>query len=393
MRSCMARSRQILGLAIGLCAQFASGCSASTIRSAEAFPFELRHGVIVDPGRDAIYLGTPGGSVEAIELSTGRSLWSSNEAALPLTLQGRHLLAQGEEPQPGQRLPIALLDVESGGRKVAGETMSLPEGVRAHVNDRLGRTFRASARHDGEGFIVSWSYRETLVSGVARELGEAPPERSLSGSARVVGGGVAANGGSSSATERCAEQAATAKIRESGSFPPESASCAGNVVAVTEGGRGGALVLRRWDALSLAALPDRVLSERALLALASADERHILVSERVGSGEPGDPEYRWSIVSTETGDPIGQVRRDVSAAPFFLRNDAVIFESQPHGFRRGDAWIDEPLEIVAVRLPNGAPVWERAIRDLEYRGTMPPAPPQGAGNQQQHDTVIRQGRS
>jgi hypothetical protein len=111
--------------------------------------------------------------------------------------------------------------------------------------------------------------------------------------------------------------------------------------------------------------------DRALVALPSADRKHLLASVRVGTGGPADPEYEWSIFSLETGERLGQLRRDVSALPFFVWKDCVVFESPPQGFRRDGNWIEEPLEVRAVRLPGGERVWHRAVRDLEYRGPMP----------------------
>jgi hypothetical protein len=131
--------------------------------------------------------------------------------------------------------------------------------------------------------------------------------------------------------------------------------------------------LKRWDARTGQALPDRTLLETALVALASADQQHLLASERVGTGGPSDPEYRWSIFSLESGERVGELRRDVSASPFFVWKDEIVFISQPYGLRSGDEWIEEPLKVRAFRLTDGGPVWDRAVRDLEYRGTTPPA--------------------
>jgi hypothetical protein len=133
------------------------------------------------------------------------------------------------------------------------------------------------------------------------------------------------------------------------------------------------LTLKRWDALTGVAFPDRVLLQKAIVALPSADESLLLGSERVGEGGPEDPEYRWSIFSLETGERLAEIRRDVSAAPFFIWDGNVVFESRPYGYRIGEVWVDEPLKIRAVRFSRGVPVWDRAVRHLEYRGPVPPA--------------------
>jgi hypothetical protein len=105
----------------------------------------------------------------------------------------------------------------------------------------------------------------------------------------------------------------------------------------------------------------------------SADQNHLLTSERVGEGGPDDPEYRWVIFAMDTGDRVTELRRDVSAASFFVFSDSVILESRPHGYLRGDLRVDEPLEIQSVRLSTGVPKWKVELRDLSYRGPRPPA--------------------
>jgi hypothetical protein len=330
--------------------------------------------VIVDAQRGAVYLAEAGGGIEAVDLESGRSLWRSDQAALPLALSGRLLIAQGEEAAPASRLPVVVLDVADKGRKVLEAVIPLPAEVRAHVNDALGRSFRASAEPDRGGFLVSWSYKETQISGVRPPAGQAPPERTFSGAARLrvdTGRVVAAD----AAPGPAAREPDSAERRIRAKDLPHRPWRSGSVLAVTEGGRGEAMTLRRWDARTGRPLPDRVLAAKALAALPSADQRHVLVSERVGAGGPGDREYRWSIFSLETARQVGETRRDESAAPFFVGKDRLLFVSQPRGYLSGEKWIEEPLRVRAVALAGGGPIWDRAIRDLEYRGATPPAPP------------------
>lgn len=333
--------------------------------TADASGFELRHGVIVDRAQGAIYLGEPGGGIDAVDLSTGRSLWRSAEGALPLALHGRYLIVQREEARPGPRLPIVVLDVRAGGRQVVESTIALPAGVHAHVAETLERVFRASAAPDRTGFLVSWTYTETLVQGVARDPGEPPPQRALSGTEHVE-----LPQATAAPSARVRNEVAERLMKAHGL--PHVPWRAGAVLAGTEGGRGARLTLKRWDAETGAALPDRALLAKALVALPSADHTYLLASERVGSGGPGDPEYRWSIFLLETGERAGELRRDVSAAPFVVWNGSIVFEAQPYSVRRGTTSIDEPLKLVALRLSSGDPIWDRAVRDVTYRGPAPP---------------------
>lgn len=306
----------------------------SLTAAASPAAFDLRQGVVVDDNRGAAYVGGNSGGVVAVDLASGRTLWTSSDAALPLALHGNLIAAQADDG--AAHLRIVVLDAAAKGRKITQSVTPLPDDVRALVSDDLGRSFRATAKYERDGFAVEWKYRETIIQGIAREPGAPLPERKLSGTAFVR---VRSRGSTKVARDRCASAATAERLRS---------RCSG------------------------APLRDRSLSENALTALASADSRHLLVVERVGKGTEADPEYRWSIVSLETGETIGTVRRNTSAAPFLVWKGIIVFVSQPHGFLRGEEWIDVPLEIVAIRLSTGETVWRRAVRDLEYRGPMPP---------------------
>lgn len=332
-------------------------CSAFLFSTAlfAANGHEVRRGVIADPERELVFIGLPVSGVEAVDSSSGRSVWKSDAGALPLASDDRTVLVRGEEKPAGPRLPIALLDVATG-QKSAEAVVTLPEGVRALVTAQKGRTFTTTAVAEANGFLVTWTYFETVIQGVTPLEGEMPPVRTVSGAFRVNAAGK------------------VIELPEPPSLPDRANEPwrAGNVLASIEGGRGEAMTLKRREAGSGAPLPDVVLSRRALLGLPSADRRHIVVSERAGEGSTTDPEYRWAIVSLENGTRIGELRRNVSAAPFFLTRDNVVYESRPHGYKSGESWIVRPLELEAVRLSGGIPVWNREIRDLDYRGVLPP---------------------
>ena len=342
-------------------------CTASLF--AQVRPFELRRGIIVDGGRSAVYIPRPEGAVEAVDLAAGRVLWTYSEAALPLTVDGSLLVVQGETKQSG-RLPIAILDLQGGGRKVVDAVIPLPGDVRALVADELQRSFRATAQREGDAFLVFWTYKETPVQGKFHTPDEPLPTRIVSGAARVqiATGHVVA---SAATPPRQPADAAAERVKAIHMLP-EMPIRAGNVVALTKGGRGEKLTLQRWDANTAEALPDRELSQRAIVALPSAEQKYVLATERVGRGGPQDPEYRWQIFSLESGERLGELRRDVSAAPFFLHGENVIYESRPYGYRVGKVWVEEPLKIRALRLMEGAQAWDRPVRHLEYRGPVPP---------------------
>ena len=356
-----------------LCALLAASALLGAQQRIEA-AFQLRHGVLVDRSAQAIYLGAPRGGIEAVQVSNGRSLWTSAAASIPLAVNGRLLLAQAVDPQPGERLPLVLLDVVAKGRKARDVVLPLPGGVRAFGSDTLEQSFRASARPDGNRFLVFWSYSETVVQGIARTPDEAPPPtRRLAGAARLnpLDGTIVpitrAPDAIDAARDPIAERVMSANAL------PHLPWRVDNELVFQEGGRGGSMRLKRWDARNGRSLPDVALMDRAITSLLSVDRTHLLVSERVGAGGPADPEYRWSIFRLPQGRGVGSVRHDTSALPFFIWRDSLLFESPPRGFLSAGIWREEPLSIVAVRLTTSDVIWSRAIRDAEYRGPVPPS--------------------
>jgi len=360
------------GLLIGLLLW--AGGTQPLVASASAPAFELRRGVLLDAARGAVYLGDAARGVEAVDLATGRSLWRTSAAALPLALQDRLLLAQVEEPQPASRLPLVLLDASDRGRTLLESRVPLPDGVPALVADDVSRSFKVVARFLQGAFVVSWSYRETPASGLAPPPGEQPAEQRLQGVARLDPGSGRVEPAEAPPPEPRPKLPEPVERLLEGKALPHHPWRAGAVLAIVEGGRGGRLSLKRWHARTGKPLPTLTLLEAGVASLPSADERHILASELAGSGGPHDPAYRWSIFALETGERIGQARRDVAAAPFFVWKDRLIYVSQPNGVRDGEGkWIAEPLKLRAVQLAGGEALWDRALRDQEYRGDRPPA--------------------
>ena len=327
-------------------------------------PFLLRHGAIVDSVRGTAYVAKPDSTIHAVDLASGRTVWTSTNAAIPLGADQEFVVAQYEEkPLPTARFQIVILSALDG-RKVSEATVTLPAGARALAADEKGKSFRATAEREGALFLVSWIYQHNLLRPVAPKPGE-PPFQIFAGSARIqpqTGRVVAADGGLVDGLPGRWQRYGT---------PPAPPWRANSVVARTEGGRGGPLTLKRTEAGR--PLPDHVVAKQAITHVPSADQRHLLASERVGEGGANDPEYRWTIFALDTAEQATELRNDVSASPFFVFSDSVILESTPHGYVRGDVVVEKPLEIHAIRLTTGVPKWTVELRDLSYRRPRPPA--------------------
>src|SRR5260221_11825719 len=106
--------------------------AAGMLLSTAGFPaprpasFPLRCGTIVNPAGSAVYVAKPNGTIDAVDLASGRALWTSAEAALPLGVDQNLLVAQFEEkPRPSEQFHLAVLYAPSG-RKLNDATVTLP---------------------------------------------------------------------------------------------------------------------------------------------------------------------------------------------------------------------------------------------------------------------------
>ena len=118
-------------------------------------------------------------------------------------------------------------------------------------------------------------------------------------------------------------------------------------------------------------LPDVTLfSGRPILRFHSADQRHLLVTERVAPGTRA--EYSWSIFSLETGERLGRIAHHRSHARFVVIGSTLTFIERPYGHRVDDAWRSEPRKVKTVLLDSAELLWERPLRDTTYRGPYRP---------------------
>jgi PQQ-like domain len=293
---------------------------------------ELGPGVIVDLKEKHIYLMTPERSVEAVNIGTGKTLWSTGEAAKPLGVGNGLLVCQADAPAPSSTLNLVVLNAQSG-RTVTSGSVALPAQVVAQVDDSLSNKFSARAVAIGDDAFVSWEDQAFPVRGM-------PPSPDETARVRTI-----------------ARQAA------------------GTVKFDVRSGRG--------TLVEPAAVPKSVLDARPMNLTGapgapidttqriSIDGRHTLKSKLVGNDSVWD-KYEWTIMDNTTDQAIGQVRSHLSQSGFVVADSLIVFETGPFVRKIGSRLVNEPLMLRAVDLRSGNQVWNRRIRDTTYRGPFPP---------------------
>ena len=305
-------------------------------------PFVMRPGVVVAADRSVLYLMRPGGGIDAVDVSSGRSLWHVDDAAQPLRVSGDLLvaLADGLKTEPASAVDQPYLDVvflgTRDGLRRGALRLPLPDRVWSSVDDGPGRSLKVAATVEQGDVIISWVTEENELTGVAP--------------------GDAAN-----APARIPRAAAAAK--QSGAFRINVASASAQALPATSSA---------VEALARAPISDgpRLPGVSGTQYL-SSDGRHVLASERAGSDEWN--KYRWVIYSL-SAIRLGELRSAFPQAPFFVAGTKLVFEGRPF-VRLVDNQVErEPLKVRAVDLATGSEVWSVALRDTTFNGPFPPGP-------------------
>src|SRR5688500_13529103 len=123
---------------------------------------EIAPGVAVDGRGSAVFLMSPSRRVEARDAVTGALRWSSAEAVRPLAAAAGRLLAQADAP--AGRLDLVILDAASG-RRVAAQSMTLPDEVSALIDEVLGTRFGLLVLPSGPQVRLEWTWERRPVRG------------------------------------------------------------------------------------------------------------------------------------------------------------------------------------------------------------------------------------
>jgi hypothetical protein len=290
-------------------------------------PVTLRSGLVADPVRGLAYVMTAEGGVAAIDLGTGTTRWTSNDAAKPLALVGNLLVSQVESRAAGGPLELVVLDTEQRGALATRGNLELPAGVRVSIGETLEGTFTIDAQPSNGGVIATWNYVPA-------------PRRGVDDTAGVI------------------------RLRP-GEMPRGALRMDISTGQVTplDTGDVPAVPISRWI------LPaDERIPRAAAAQYQSADGRHVLASERIADDRTWQ-NYRWMVYDRGTGQPLGEIRNYLSFAPFVVHDSLVVYETTPY-VRRGEE--AEPAKLRGVSLRSGQEVWSVPVREIVYRGPVPP---------------------
>lgn len=131
----------------------------------KAFP----GGGVLAPSNKVAYVPSATGGTDAVELATGKVLWSAKDAAQPLAATAEKVFVQSPVKGKVNQVTVKVLDAESGKLVRESDVIALPDWASVAITH--GRTFRSAARPEKDGLLYVWEARAFYAGGAAP-----PPE-------------------------------------------------------------------------------------------------------------------------------------------------------------------------------------------------------------------------
>ncbi len=297
---------------------------------------ELHKGVLIDTNTAQTVLMRASGGIEAIGVSNGATQWESDQADRPLAIQDNRLVAQVDEGKQRGEITIAMLDA-SNGLPVTRQQVSVDVAVRSMIDDQLDRRFDLSAPDPDNANQLVWTYQRERAQGalLVDHGSPSPNDHAPAATPQVVKESTIRNGW-------LVADVANATVR------------AGS----------GAITAAPRQAVERDLLPQQ--SGRQFI---SADGRAVLVSNPQPTADL-NARHRWSLFTTD-GQALGSFAAPMSYAPFVVVGDIVLFVSNPTIRANGADVVEQPLQLNAVSVDGGRPIWSRELRDTRYFGDVP----------------------
>lgn len=296
--------------------------------------FELSPGVIVDFKDNRVYLMSPDKTVEAVDITSGKTLWNSNAAAKPLTVGADQLVCQADASDAVNNLNLVVLNPQNG-RSISKRTIALPSRVNTRVNDALSSRFRSRAVSIGDDIYVTWEHQAYPVRGLPPLPGEKAQIKEADQPQQTAG------------VVRLDLRTGDARMLEP--------------VAVPEA------VQESWPADMIRKPGESPAPHQRI----SIDGKHTLKSKLIGDDRVWE-KYQWTIIDNQTGKEVGQLKSFLSQSGFIITDSRILFETSPYARNTASGPQQEPLMVRMVDLKNGTQIWRKPVRDTSFQGPFPP---------------------
>src|SRR5262249_30889120 len=121
-------------------------------------------GGLADAEGKSAYVAGINGTIDGVDLATGKLIWESKLGSKPLALDGKRLAVQAAEPARPNALRIVVLDLSAEGQLLGkSDPVVFPDWVVLGVAH--GRSFTSTGRIDQGNLYLTWEARAWYAGG------------------------------------------------------------------------------------------------------------------------------------------------------------------------------------------------------------------------------------
>ena len=321
--------------------------TATAVQKSYCFP-----NGISDAEGERGYIRNSAGGIDSIDLKTGKLLWATPDASVPLIVSGAHLLAFKYISE--NVIQIVKIDSKTGEAATTSEPINFPEGIK--VSSTRDETFALDAKVIDTILELTWRGR-TFYEG-----GAPPPKRILDKSQQQFSGMFQVDLATGTVTSKSADDVADSL--EAPKSPLTTLDTVDwkiqdHVVTLSSKReqQGQALFMKPAHAKST-----KLLSGPNLVTNVTADGLYVLI--RSTDFAP----TTWHLFSAETGREIRTVLYEAGAQQPCVTADRLFYLAPDVKSEK-----DRVIALKAVDLHSGRVLWSREMK--ETRGGSRPLPP------------------
>ena len=339
-------------------------------------------GGVADADGKIGYVVNDKGGINALDLESGKILWTHDGPARPLVAFDKKLAIQVPVKDKQNQVRIEILDTAAKGKRLReSDAVVFPDW--ASTGLMHGRSFASSASVQGGTLYLKWEAHASYAGG-------APPTEEILKAAKKDADGVAAVSLESGKVEllgkdkepkvdelKLSDELAkiTSQQYFTGSDWVQRPIIVGGTLAALsqENATDGKikLTLKRWDiATGKAKDSVELITGKELFLIVPGGGTHLFVHQALPKDKLPDGDYAWWIFSLETGKSVGKIAFE-QTMELVVVGPRVLYAVNGAGKGLPPGTFEQPRTLKAVDLKSGKALWESPLEPIK---TLPPLP-------------------
>jgi len=332
---------------------------------------------VAGPEKRVGYVADGSAGIEALDLSTGESIWRSDAAARPAIVAEHRLLAVHPVPDVANGLRVVVLDRNDRGKLLLeSEPIRFPEWV--SVQGAISDDFRYEARIEGTRLLLDWDAQARYRGGAA------PPPSVQSQATKAAHGRVSVDVETGAVEMRPIERPGAPElpsaleqadlfsyqIGASDTWQTRPWLVNGRVAVITGEVSDGGQVLRlqRWNPSSGRVDPPvHLLDGEALVSYVTPDGCYLLVHRELPTESAPNVRDTWWLFSVVTGERVAVLEHEPGAREACVLGTRLHYltELPPPPLRGGGELVESTVKTVDIG--SGTLLWQHPLSPRRTR--------------------------